>query len=82
MQHRIMTVTQLRRDLMDAGFKDIQILADSFVVQAKDKDGNPVVMTLSPNSIFAFEALRSASNKPMPGASSGTPGGQQQPRPR
>jgi hypothetical protein len=67
---KIMTLQMVKEDLQNAGFTDIKVIADAFVVQAKDKDGNPTVMTLSPNRITAIEAIRSASNKPMGGSSS------------
>ena len=44
----------LRQDLLSnlskAGFTDVSVKADSFVVQAKDKDGQPVTMLLAPDS--------------------------------
>jgi hypothetical protein len=44
----------LRQDLLSslskAGFTDVSVKADSFVVQAKDKDGHPVTMLLAPDS--------------------------------
>jgi len=47
-------VPSLRQDLLSslskAGFTDVSVKADSFVVQAKDKDGHPVTMLLAPNS--------------------------------
>ena len=33
-----------------AGYKDIRVAPTSFVVHAKDTDGNPVVMSVSPDS--------------------------------
>jgi hypothetical protein len=46
--------TNLRQDLLSslsqAGFTNVSVKADSFVVQAKDKDGNPVTMLLGPGS--------------------------------
>ncbi len=53
----LLTINKLKQDLQKAGFSDVRILADSFVVQAKDKDGNPTVMSLSPSGVFAISAL-------------------------
>jgi sporulation protein YlmC with PRC-barrel domain len=40
------------RDLLQKqGFKDIQVVPESFIIHAKDKDGDPVVMSVSPDSI-------------------------------
>jgi sporulation protein YlmC with PRC-barrel domain len=36
--------------LKDAGFTDIHIVPGSFLIHAKDKDGNPVVMNVGPDS--------------------------------
>src|SRR6202043_2007134 len=35
---------QLQKTLEDAGLRDIQVVAHSFLVRAKDQDGNPVLM--------------------------------------
>lgn len=41
---------QIRDMLQNAGFTEIQVVPGSFFVHAKDKDGNPVVMNMSPDS--------------------------------
>ena len=41
---------EVRDSLHKAGFKDISVKADSFVVQAKDKEGRDVTMLLGPES--------------------------------
>ena len=41
---------QIRDMLQNAGFTDIHVMPGSFVIHAKDKDGNPVVMNVSPDS--------------------------------
>ncbi len=53
----ILTINKLKQDLQNAGFTDVKILEDSFVVQAKDKDGNPTIMSLSPSGVVAFSEL-------------------------
>lgn len=40
----------LRSMLEKSGYKDIQVMPSSFVVHAKDSDGNPVMMSISPDS--------------------------------
>jgi hypothetical protein len=42
----------IRADLARAGYRDIQMVPDSFVVRAKDPTGASVMMVLSPNSIY------------------------------
>jgi hypothetical protein len=59
---------KIRDDLQKAGFTDIKVVAESFVVQAKTKDGNPMVMTIGPHGMSVFEAM----NTPTTGAGSAT----------
>jgi hypothetical protein len=48
---------------VSAGFTDIRVISDSFVVQAKDKNGDPTVMTLSPSGVFAIAEMTKKSQK-------------------
>src|SRR5271166_3332922 len=41
---------KLRDDLGKAGFKDITIMPSSFLVRAKDSQGNPVMMVINPDA--------------------------------
>ena len=41
---------QVMTNLQQSGFTDVKVLPDSFLVQAKDKSGNPVTMFIGPNS--------------------------------
>ena len=41
--------TQAREMLQKAGFTDIQVMTGSLLIRAKDKDGNPLVMNISPD---------------------------------
>lgn len=77
-QNNVVTISKLKQELQDAGFTDVQILADSFVVQAKDKDGNPTIMTLSPNGVVAFEAIRQGAQDRFARSSPGSQQGQPQ----
>jgi len=61
-------IESIRKDLQAAGFTDVKVVAESFVVQAKSKDGNPVVMTIGPHGMSVFEAMTSG------GSTSGTVG--------
>ena len=51
---------EVRDSLQKAGFKDISVKADSFVVQAKDKEGRDVTMLLGPD--FFTEVMAWGSN--------------------
>ncbi len=44
---------KVRQNLEQAGFTDIQLMPSSFLVRAKDRDGNPVMMVINPDSIAA-----------------------------
>jgi hypothetical protein len=63
------TAQKIRQDLQSAGFTDVKVVAESFVVQAKSKDGEPVLMTIGPRGMTVFEAMGTGSN-----AASGTTG--------
>jgi hypothetical protein len=41
---------QLTNNLQQSGFTSVKVVPDSFLVQAKDKSGNPVTMFIGPNS--------------------------------
>ena len=49
--------TQVQNNLQQAGFTDIQIMPSSFLVRAKDKAGNPVMMVISPDSVTAVTEI-------------------------
>jgi hypothetical protein len=68
--YNLLTIQKLTQDLKNAGFTDIRVISDSFVVQAKDKDGNPTVMTLSPSGVFAISEISKGGKeaKASPGA--------------
>jgi len=51
---------KIQDDLKKAGFTDIKVVAESFVVQAKTKDGNPMVMTIGPHGMSVFEAMNTS----------------------
>lgn len=48
---------QVRQNLSAAGFTDIKVMPESFLVRAKDKNGNPVMMIINPDSVTAVTAL-------------------------
>src|SRR5579872_1988996 len=56
------TIQKIRQDLQNAGFTDIKVVAESFVVQAKSKDGDAVLMTIGPHGMSVFEAMGTNSN--------------------
>lgn len=48
---------QVKQNLAAAGFSDIKVMPESFLVRAKDKTGNPVMMIINPDSITAVTAM-------------------------
>jgi len=46
----------MKADMQQAGFTDVTIRPDSFLVQAKDKSGNPVTMMIDPDSVTEIVA--------------------------
>ncbi len=66
---------QMQNDLAKAGFTDIKIMPESFLVRAKDSHGNPVMMVINPDSFTEVTTMTpknnaSASNNPASGANS------------
>ena len=53
------TIENLTQDLQKAGFSDVKVLEDAFLVQAKTKDGNPIIMTIGPSGMSAMEMSKS-----------------------
>jgi hypothetical protein len=54
------TAQKIKQDLQGAGFQDVNVVAESFLVQAKTKDGDPVVMTIGPHGMTMIEASSGA----------------------
>lgn len=45
---------QIRQKLTNQGYTDVQVVPGSFIVNAKDKEGDPITMIIGPHSITAF----------------------------
>jgi hypothetical protein len=68
------TAQKIRQDLQSAGFTDVKVVAESFVVQAKSKDGDPVLMTIGPRGMSVFEAMgTNSSSSSTTGAATSNP---------
>jgi hypothetical protein len=63
---------QLTSSLQQSGFTNIKVVPDSFLVQARDKSGNPVTMFIGPNS--QTEVTTVGANDQASDPSSGTSG--------
>jgi opacity protein-like surface antigen len=67
----LVAAQKIKDDLQKAGFTNVEIVAESFVVQAKSKDGDPVLMTIGPHGMSVFEAMNN-NNSSGSGSSSTT----------
>ena len=54
------TRAQLKGNLEKAGFTDVSVMPDAYLVQATDKSGNRVTMFLNPDSLTVITAGKSA----------------------
>jgi hypothetical protein len=71
--------THVRDMLQSSGFSDIRIMPSSFMIRAKDQDGNPVVMSVSPDSVTEVAELGTPSTNGANGSSdSASPASSQQ----
>ena len=59
---------QMHDSLQKAGFTNIRVAPSSFVVSATDKDGNPVVMSVTPDSFTEVSELSGKNSKSAPGS--------------
>ena len=72
-QNQQITALKVKQDLEKAGFSDVKVMAESFVVQAKSKEGNPVLMTIGPTGMAMLETSTSPQQGSTPPSStSGT----------
>ncbi len=85
---------KLRDDLTKAGFTNITIMPSSFLVRAKDSEGNPMMMVINPNSVTEVTAqsapavsgaMKGAANSQIPAptaqSNSSTPSPKPAPKP-
>lgn len=45
---------QIQQKLKDQGFTDVKVVPGSFLISAKDKQGDPVTMIIGPNTMTVF----------------------------
>jgi hypothetical protein len=63
-QQPALTVNKLTQDLQKSGFTDVKVL--DFLIQAKTKDGNPILMTIGPNGMSALEESNASGTSQAP----------------
>jgi hypothetical protein len=61
---------RVQQRLMQAGFSNIEMVPTSILIRAMDRDGNPVMLSLSPDSLAALLEAPGGQND---GSGSGTP---------
>jgi hypothetical protein len=64
---------QVQNNLEQAGYTDIKIMPESFLVRAKDKSGNPVMMVINPDSVTAITEIDHTNGSATTGSASGGP---------
>jgi hypothetical protein len=65
---------QIVTDLQKAGFTEVTVKPDSFLVTAKDKAGNPVTMFISPDAVEEIVGARGTVGTPPTTAMASGPG--------
>ena len=53
---------QVKHDLEQAGFTNVRVMPESFLVRANDKAGHPVMMVINPDSVMAVTNLSATSS--------------------
>jgi hypothetical protein len=46
---------KIHDELTAKGFKDVKVVPGSYIVSGEDKDGNPVMMVIGPNSMTVMK---------------------------
>ncbi len=46
---------QLKANLIKSGFTNVQVFPESFLIRAKDPQGNPIAMAVTPDTFAAIE---------------------------
>jgi hypothetical protein len=66
--------SNLRNALEKAGYKDIRVAPTSFMVHARDSDGNPVVMAISPDTFSEVADMTNSSGNNSTSSTTGVAG--------
>lgn len=65
---------QIRDKLKSQGYSDVKVVPGSYIVGAKDKDGDPVTMVIGPHSTAVFTTVSTDSASTTGGDSASTTG--------
>jgi sporulation protein YlmC with PRC-barrel domain len=69
--------TNLRNMLEKSGYTEIRVAPTSFMIHAKDNDGNPVVMSVSPDQFTEVTDINSSGNTSTSGSANAMPASRQ-----
>jgi hypothetical protein len=61
---------EIRQKLSQDGFTNVQVVPGSYLVSAKDKSGDPVVMVIGPHSMTIMSEIPGANGSSTTGSSS------------
>jgi hypothetical protein len=65
---------RLQQTLREAGYTDVEVVPSSFLVRAKDRNNNPVMMVINPHALLVVSAQPDSSGTTT-GRGSGQPSG-------
>jgi hypothetical protein len=60
---------QVRGDLAKAGYTDVNVMPESFLVKAKDKEGHTVMMIINPDSFLSVTEISNRNGQSSTGTS-------------
>jgi hypothetical protein len=63
---------RVQQDLEQEGFTDVRIMVSSFLVRARDRHGNPVMMVINPDSVTAVTAIPGSAQRSGQGSGQGS----------
>ncbi len=63
---------ELKQKLSQDGFTNVQVVPGSYLVSAKDKNGEPVMMVIGPHSMTIMSEIPNSSGSATTGSSSGS----------
>jgi hypothetical protein len=64
-----MTREKIKTELEQMGFKNVHVMPQSFLVRAENKEGNPMMMVINPDSVTSVTALSGPPGSSSPDAS-------------
>jgi hypothetical protein len=70
-----MTRQKMESDLKQAGFTDIRVVPESFLIRATNKDGHPVMMMITPDSFTEITHTGSGTTEKSGSSTSPAPSG-------